>query len=182
MYEETLEVEQIFSGKVVTLERQRVRLIDGNLSTREIIHHHGGAAVVPVDQNGNVYLIRQYRKALESEILEIPAGKLEENEDPYLCAIRELKEETGMEAKKVESLGFFYPSPGFLDEKIYIYLARDLTLGPQALDPDEFLSVISMPLEDVINAIDEGRIHDAKTVIGLLKTKFILDERSEEKD
>ncbi|HHX37112.1 MAG TPA: NUDIX hydrolase [Clostridiaceae bacterium] len=174
MTETTLSSEIIFEGKIVTVERQMVRLMDGSESMREIVHHSGGAAVLPVDENGYVYLIRQYRKALESETLEIPAGKLEVDEDPYYCAVRELKEETGFEADRVESMGSAYPTPGYCDEKIYLYLATGLKSGRQDLDPGEFLRVVRMHLSEVIEAVMDGRIHDAKTVIALLKAKEML--------
>lgn len=174
MTETTLNSEVIYRGKILTLERQRVRLMDGRESDREIVRHNGGAAVVPVDEHGDVYLIRQFRKALDAETLEIPAGKLEQDEAPYDCAIRELKEETGLMSERVESLGAFYPSPGYTDEMLHIYLATDLRTGRQSPDPDEFLRVVRMPMTDVLDAIREGRIHDAKTVIGLLKAKDIL--------
>ena len=108
MTETTLNSEVIYRGKILTLERQRVRLMDGRESDREIVRHNGGAAVVPVDEHGDVYLIRQFRKALDAETLEIPAGKLEQDEASYDCAIRELKEETGLMSERVESLSAFY--------------------------------------------------------------------------
>lgn len=173
--EETVTGKIEFVGKVVTLETQTVRLVDGTLSERELVRHSGGACVVPVDENGNVYLIRQYRKVLELETLELPAGKLEEDENPYYCAVRELKEETGFEAERIEPLGELFPTPGYSDEVIHIYLATGLRSGKQELDPGEFLKVVSLPFADVLDAIFDGRIRDAKTVVGILKAKEILE-------
>lgn len=172
--ETTISSEILFDGKIFQVEKQRVQLMDGSESMREIVHHHGGACVVPVDENGQVYLIRQYRKALESETLEIPAGKLEEDEEPYSCAVRELKEETGFVAERISSLGSIYPSPGYTDEEIFIYLATGLRSGRQELDPGEFLRVVPMPMVDVLDAIMEGRIKDSKTVVGLLKANEMM--------
>jgi ADP-ribose pyrophosphatase len=174
MTEETISEETVFRGKVFDVEIQQVRLMDGTHSVRELVHHSGGACVVPVDENGNVYLIRQYRKSFESETLEIPSGKLEPDEDPFHCAVRELKEETGLEADRIESLGEIYPTPGYCDEVIHIYLATGLKSGKQNLDPGEFLRVLRMPIEHVLAAIFDDRIKDAKTVVGLLKAKELL--------
>ncbi len=172
--ETTLTSEVMFAGKIITVEKQRVQLPDETTSEREIVHHSGGSCVVAVDESNYVCLIRQYRKALECETLELPAGKLEPGEDPYDCAVRELKEETGFEADRVEPLGSIYPTPGYCDEKILIYLATGLKSGRQELDPGEFLSVVRLPLKDVHEAVMEGRIRDAKTVVGILKAVSIL--------
>ena len=172
--EDTISSETLFTGTVFEVELQAVRLIDGTKTRRELIHHSGGACVAPVDDNGDVYLIRQYRKAFEQETLEIPAGKLDKGEDPYRCAVRELKEETGFEADQVKSLGTIYPTPGYCDEMVHLYLATGLRAGSQNLDPGEFLHVVKLSFDEVMDAIMDDRIRDAKTVVGMLKAKEIL--------
>ena len=173
--EVTLSNEPLFQGKVIRVERQTVQLPDKSVSTREIVRHTGGACIVAIDEHHCIYLIRQYRKALDCELLELPAGKLEAGEDPCDCAARELKEETGFTADHLESLGSIYPTPGYCDESIFIYLATGLEAGPQDLDPGEFLSVIRLPFKEAYAAAIEGRIQDAKTVAGIFKALPFLD-------
>ncbi len=171
MSEETLSSEQIYEGHIFSVEKQRVRLLDDTESEREIVRHPGGAGVLPLDESGYVYLTRQFRKALDCETLEIPAGKLEPDEDPYHCAVRELKEETGFEADRIESLGSLYATPGYCDEEVHIYLATGLKSGRQELDPGEFISVVRLSLDEAIESVMQDQICDAKTVIALLKAK-----------
>jgi ADP-ribose pyrophosphatase len=167
-FEKTLDSKEIFNGRVFRVIEQTVELENNKKARREIIRHNGGAAIIAVDEGQNAYLVRQFRKPLDMETLEIPAGKLEIGEDPYLCAIRELKEETGLTAKKVETLGSIFPSPGYCDEKLTLYLATDLTYGPMHLDPDEFLSVEKYPLSECVLKIETGEIKDSKSVISIL--------------
>ena len=132
--EKTLESQYIYKGKIINVRKDKVLLPDGKTTSREVVEHRGGVCVVPVDENGNVTLVRQYRYPIGREVLEIPAGKREEGEDPFETARRELSEETGLEAGRYDFLGEFLATPGYCAEKFYIYLARDLTRHAQHLD------------------------------------------------
>ncbi len=169
-YEKILSQERHFQGRVFSADVLEVSLPDGSLGRREIVRHNGGAAIVPLDKDNNVYMVRQFRIPFEMVLLEIPAGKLEKDEDPELCASRELKEETGFLAEKIESLGSIFPSPGYCGEVLHLFLATGLTAGEMALDEGEFLTVEKIPLQRLLEKIDQGLIRDAKTVIALLKT------------
>ena len=167
--ERIISEETIFTGKVFTVKTRQVELENGKVQGREVVLHNGGAAILPVDDEGNVYLIRQYRIAFEEEVLEMPAGKLEKGEDPFEAAKRELSEETGFTAEKYTYLGHYYATPGFCSEKLHLYLAEGLTAGETHFDSDERLSVEKYKLDDLIKMIDNGEIKDAKTVIALQK-------------
>ena len=171
---EVLERRQIYDGRVVKLGVERVRLPNGRTTELEIIRHQGAAAVVPIDQSGHVYLVRQYRHAPGKWILEVPAGKLEPGESPEECVRREVEEEVGMKAGKLDSLGPIWTTPGFTDEKIWLYLATDLSPGLQALEDDEALEIQRMPLARAIALVDRGEISDSKSVIALLKAERFL--------
>ena len=168
--EKQLESEEIYRGKIITVYRDTVSLPEGRTSKREIVEHAGGAGVVALDEDGYIYLVRQYRYAFGCELLEIPAGKLECGEDPLKCAVRELSEETGFTAEKIEFLGEIQPSPGYCREVLYDYLATGLKSGNMHLDPGEYLKVERLRLEDAYRAVMHGELADAKTVIGILKT------------
>ncbi|MBQ4516547.1 MAG: NUDIX hydrolase [Clostridia bacterium] len=174
--EKTIGSEKIFDGRVIRVRRDTVELPNKHTSTREVVEHPGGVAIVPIDNDGNVHMVRQYRYPLGRLCLELPAGKLEYGEDHRECGLRELGEETGMEAGNFEYLGVFCPSPGFCQELIHIYLATDLKQGKIHLDEDEFLEVEKYPLSDLIKMIHEGKIQDGKTVIGLLLAKDVLNK------
>ena len=174
--EKTIGSEKIFDGRVIRVRRDTVELPNKHTSTREVVEHPGGVAIVPIDNDGNVHMVRQYRYPLGRLCLELPAGKLEYGEDHKECGLRELGEETGMEAGNFEYLGVFCPSPGFCQELIHIYLATDLKQGKIHLDEDEFLEVEKYPLNELIKMIHEGKIQDGKTVIGLLIAKDVLNK------
>ena len=157
----------IYKGKVVTLNIDTVTLPNGITVDLETIRHPGAAAVVPMKDDGTVVLIRQFRHAAGGFIYEIPAGKLNQGEDPLACASRELEEEIGYRAGKLELLASIFTAPGFADEVIHIYKATGLTEGRQQLDRDEVLEVVQMPLADAIRKIGDGTIRDAKTIVGL---------------
>ncbi|MHB1453107.1 MAG: NUDIX hydrolase [Saccharofermentanales bacterium] len=169
-FEKTMESETVYHGRVIDVERQKVLLINGNEAGREIVRHNGGACMAAIDQNLDFYLVRQFRKPLDTETLEIPAGKLEKGEDPYHCAVRELKEETGLIGGRIESLGHVFTTPGFCDEKLYIYLAQDLEQSSSDPDPDEFVSCEKYPLAKCVEMVESGLICDAKTVVAILRT------------
>lgn len=176
-FEETTAMDQHFAGRVFRVEVHQVRLPDGSLANREIVRHNGGACIAAIDDDENVYLVRQFRKPFDAELLELPAGKLEIGEDPLACARRELTEETGLSAESIEWLATAYPSPGYVSETLSIYLATGLTFGESNLDDGEFLSVHPYPLNEALAMIDRGEILDAKTQIGLLKARRVLDQR-----
>lgn len=163
--EKTLNTEQIFTGKVISLQVDEVELPNGKVSKREIIKHPGAVAVIPVNAENKIVLVEQYRKALERTIIEIPAGKLEKGEEPKLCAERELEEETGYECTNMEWLISFYTSPGFADEIVHLYKATGLAKkeNPAATDEDEFVNLVEVTLEEAIQLIKDQKIYDAKT-------------------
>lgn len=175
LLEKTIGTEHIFEGQIIKVRKDTVELPNGGTSTREIVEHPGGVAVVALDDDENVYVVRQYRHPFEKVIMEIPAGKLDHyGEDPFDCCKRELKEETGLSAAKFDYLGAFMLSPGFCREYIHIYLARELTTGDICLDPDEFLEVEKLPLTTLMDMVMNNEIEDAKTVMGILKTNELL--------
>lgn len=173
--ETTLSSDLQFIGRIFTVETRSVRLPDGRQSRREIVHHPGGACVLALDSDGNMYLVRQYRVGVDAPLRELPAGKLEPDEDPLTCARRELKEETGIVADRWDLLTSFFPSPGYDDECITIYLARGLTGGIQELDEGEFLSVEKISLQQAVTDVLTGRISDGKTCLGTLITAMLLE-------
>ena len=157
----------IYNGRVVKLDLERVTLPNGATVELEIIRHPGAAAIVPMKDPGTVVLIRQYRHAVGGYIYEIPAGKLHPGEDPQACAARELEEEIGYRPTSLEHLITFFTTPGFTDEIIHIYRATGLIPGTQNLDHDEVLELVELPLEEAIARIADGTIRDGKTIIGL---------------
>jgi ADP-ribose pyrophosphatase len=157
---------------VVNLGVETVTLPNGATVELEVIRHQGASAVVPLQEDGTVLLIRQYRHAAGGFIYEIPAGKLDPGENPLACAERELEEETGRRAGHLEHLLTFFTTPGFTDEIIHIYLATELIPGVQNLEHDEVLEVVEMPLERALQRIADGTIRDGKTIIGL-QTAFL---------
>lgn len=169
--EEKLESQTIYQGRIITVTQDTVRLENGKNAKREVVHHHGGAAIVPVGKNGEVYLVRQYRYPMGRELLEIPAGKLEPEEDPRAAAIRELEEECGLTADEIVDLHPVYPSVGYDTEVIYMYLATGLHETKCHPDEDEFLDRLSYPLDTLVEMVMQGEICDAKTVAGILKAK-----------
>jgi ADP-ribose diphosphatase len=157
----------IYHGKVITLNIDTVTLPNGVTVDLEMVRHPGAAAVVPLKEDGTVILIRQFRHAAGGFIYEIPAGKLHPEEDPRACAARELEEEIGYQAGRLELLSSIFTAPGFTDEVIHIYKATAMTKGRQHLDRDEVLEVVEMPLQEAMDMIRVGTIRDAKTMVGL---------------
>jgi len=165
--EKTLESTSIFEGKIIKLRVERVALPDGREGSREIVEHRGAVAMVALDEDGNIILVRQYRKALEQTTLEIPAGTLEDCEDPLACARRELEEEIKMKAAHWEKILDYYSAPGFCNEILHLYLARDLSASFAEADEDEFLEIVKLPLATAYKYIFEGKIVDGKSIIGI---------------
>lgn len=173
--EDTVRSELIFDGKVVKLYKDEARLEDGSVVSRELIKHPGGVCVVPIDQEGNVYLVKQFRYPFKTQLIEIPAGKLEYGEDPEQCGLRELKEEAGAECGRFDYLGKLYPTVAYDSEIIYMYLARDLSFGERDLDDDEFLDVFKVPFEKAVEMVMSGEILDSKTQLAILKAKMMIE-------
>ncbi len=153
-----------YDGYVVKVYLDTVELENGTISTRDVVRHKGAACVAPLTDENELIMVRQYRYALGCELLELPAGKLDtKDEDPYLCAVRELKEETGYTADNVEYMGDFISTAGFSDENIRLYLATGLNAGVANPDEDEFLDVVKIPLEKAVEMVMSGEITDGKT-------------------
>lgn len=173
---ERLASREIFRGKSFRLDVDRIRLPNGVEMDFEMIHHPGAAAVVPVLPDGDALLIRQYRYATGGWLLEAPAGKLNPGEAPEHCALRETEEEIGFKPGRLIPLGWIWSSPGFLDEKIWLFLATDLEETQQATDHDEVLEVERMALREAIDKAVRGEIHDTKTACALMRAAHHLDE------
>ncbi|HEX3528890.1 MAG TPA: NUDIX hydrolase [Thermoanaerobaculia bacterium] len=179
---ECLASRQIYQGRSFRFDIDRVRLPNGVEMDFEMIHHPGAAAVVPVLADGDgmkVVMIRQYRYATGGWLLEIPAGKLNPGEPPEHCAARETEEEVGYQPGRLIPLGWIWSSPGFLDEKIWLYLAADLKQTQQATDHDEVLEIERIPLREAIDKAARGEIHDVKSACALLRAAHHLDELGE---
>ena len=168
----------VYEGRMLHVECDKVKLPNGHESTRELLRHVGAVAIVPINEKGEVAMERQFRYPLDRVITEIPAGKLDSYEEDRLdAAKRELMEETGITAGKWTSMGNFVPAAAYCSELITIYLAEDLTLGERKLDEDEFLNVIWIPLDELVEDVMNGNITDGKTLVGILKAKRIMDAR-----
>ena len=171
LFEKKVSSKQIFDGKVVKLFVDEVELPDGQIATREIVRHPGAVCVVPLTDEGEVVMVKQFRYPFEEVLLEIPAGKLEPGEDPLEAVKRELEEESGAVAGKIEYIGELYTTVAIFDEKIQLYLATDLTFTNAHPDTDEFITSEKIPLSILINMVMNGEIKDAKTQIALLKAE-----------
>lgn len=172
--EKTIASEMIYDGRILKFKIDKVELPNGEVGERELVEHPGGVAVVAVDDDENILMVEQYRKPYERNLLEIPAGKLDKNEEIELCGRRELEEETGYTAEEFEYLGECYPSVGYTNEIIRLFLATKLTKTSQNLDDDEFLNVYKLPIRDVIEKIMNNELADAKTVMGVMKAAVRL--------
>jgi ADP-ribose pyrophosphatase len=166
--ERTLHSERIYEGRIINLRVDTVELPSGKKTRREIVEHAGCTAIVAIDSGNNVLLVRQYRKAVERMLLEIPAGGIEPGEKPLDGARRELGEETGFSAEKWEELSCFYTSPGFCMEYMYLYLATDLKPVERDADDDENIELVRVPLKKTPELIASGEVCDAKSIAGLL--------------
>ena len=178
LYEKTLSTEEIFNGVVVKLRRDKVLLENGEETFREVINHTGGVCILPLDDDGNIYMVNQFRYPFAQVLTEIPAGKKEIGEEPIECGIRELGEEIGATAEKVTFLGKLYPTVAYDTETIWMYLAEGLKFsGEQHLDPEEFVDVVKMPFEEAYQMVLRDEIPDAKTQLAILKAKNLLERR-----
>ena len=172
--EKTIRTKIVYKGTFLTLNNDKVLLPDGNTSTREWIKHPGAVCCIPILPDGKIGLIKQYRYAVKRQMIEIPAGKLDDNEIPERCALRELEEETGYKADKLTFLTNIHPAIGFTDEIMWLYLAENLVETEQNLDSDEFLSLLPTELDEAIDMVWNGKITDVKTIIGILWAQRIL--------
>ena len=169
-----------WTGRIFNVDRLRVELPDGRVAIRDVVRHPGAVAVVALTEDGRICLVRQYRTALSRVTVEIPAGKLAPGEDPLECAGRELLEETGMSAEKIAFLTTIATSDGFCDELIHIYMATGITFSRSDPDADEFINVDLVPLEELVDAVLDGRIEDAKTVVGALICDAVMSRLTPE--
>lgn len=177
LFEKKLSSRQIFDGVVVKLFVDDVELPDGKKTIREIVRHPGAVCVIPVDSDGNVIMVKQFRYPFSEVLLEVPAGKLEPGENPLEAVKRELEEESGVVADSIEYIGTMYTTVAILDEKIHMYLATGLTYKNAHPDEGEFLEVVKIPLSQLVDMVMEGKIPDSKTQIAILKAERLLSKR-----
>ena len=171
----TIDSERIYEGAILNLRRDTVTVKNGKTAYREIIEHNGAVALIAVTDDEKIIMVRQYRKACESELLEIPAGKIDKGEDAFNSAVRELKEETGYTAENIKLLTKVYVSCGYSQEQISIYLCTGLTPGETVFDEDEDLEIYEIPLKELYDMCMNGEIVDSKSIVGILMAKEILD-------
>jgi ADP-ribose pyrophosphatase len=174
--EKTVNEKYLFKGRIINLRVDDITLPNGEPANREVVEHSGGVGIVAIDEKMDVYLVKQFRYPYKQNVLEIPAGKLNKGENPKECGERELLEEVGVVAKSFVELGEIYPSPGYCEEIITIYLATDLEQKKQNLDEDEFLEIVKLPFAKALEMAANGEIKDAKTVVGLFRAKNLLDK------
>ena len=166
--EKTLSSQLIYEGRAVKLRVDTVKMASGRETTREIVEHSDCVAIIAIDDNDNVLLVNQFRKPVDKELLEIPAGGIEPGEDPVTTVRREMSEETGYLPRKVERLGGFYSTPGYCTEYLYLYLATDLIPSQLYAEDTENIRLVRMPISQIPSLITSGRICDAKSIAGLL--------------
>lgn len=171
--EKTISTKNIFNGRVIKVQVDEVILPNGKKATRELVKHPGAVAIIPITSEGKIVMVEQFRKPLERSIIEIPAGKLEPGEKPEATAIRELEEETGYGAKDLDIIQSFATSPGFADEIIHLFVARNLFKipNPASLDEDEFVELIEVSIEEAEQLVADQRIYDAKTILAIMWAK-----------
>lgn len=174
-FEKKIDGKTLYEGVIVNVRLDRAELVNGDIVRREVVEHPGGVTVIPVEEDGTVWCVRQFRYPFQREMLEVPAGKLEIGEKPLPAAVRELSEETGLEAGRMIYLGACCTSPGFSTEVLHIYLALELKHGDAHPDEDEFLNVEKHSLETLTEMVMSGEIDDAKTIIAVLKARRFLE-------
>jgi ADP-ribose pyrophosphatase len=171
---EFLRSETLLKGRAFSIRRDTLKAPDGRETKFDIIEHGGSVIIVPIDKDGNLLFVRQYRHAAGMDLLELPAGTLDEGEDPAVCAAREIREETGFAADKIEKIGDFFLAPGYSTEFMHVYLARELRHDPLEADADEFLSVEKLPFAEAIQMAERGEMPDAKSLAALLLARSHL--------
>lgn len=174
-FEKKIDGKTLYEGVIVNVRLDRAELVNGDVVRREVVEHPGGVTVIPVEEDGTVWCVRQFRYPFQREMLEVPAGKLEIGEKPLPAAVRELSEETGLEAGRMIYLGACCTSPGFSTEVLHIYLALELKHGDAHPDEGEFLNVEKHSLETLTEMVMSGEIDDAKTIIAVLKARRFLE-------
>lgn len=174
LFEKTLSSQSVFDGRILHITLDEIELPNGKKSKREVVNHPGGVAVVALDEENNILLVRQFRYPYKEVVLEVPAGKLEKGSTPLENGKRELLEETGAEGYSYMSLGQVYPSPGYTSEIIHLYACRVKTVGESKLDEGEFLNVEKIPLDTAVEMVLNNQIPDSKTQIAVLKTSMLL--------
>lgn len=172
--EKTIESKKIYDGYVVNVRLDTVLMPDGKTAMRDIVEHPGGVGIVAITDDREILLVKQFRKPIEKAIYEIPAGKLDKNEEPLICGLRELEEETGYKCRELKYLGFMYPSPGFTDEITHVYFTDSLYLGEAHPDDDEFLDVEKVKFDKAVDMVMNNEINDAKSVFGILKVLKLI--------
>jgi ADP-ribose pyrophosphatase len=170
----TQKSETVYVGKAFDVRRDQLLLPDGKTTWFDIVIHPGAVTMIPIDSQGRILFVRQYRHAVGKELIELPAGTLNPGEDPETCALREVREETGMSASQLEKIGEFYLVPGYSTEYMYLYLASNLSVDPLPGDEDEFITVEAIPLDDVTEMVNKGVIQDAKSLAALLLAEPFL--------
>lgn len=173
---ELLKSELLMKGRAFAIRRDYLKTPDGRETRLEIIEHGGSVVIIPIDENGKILLVRQYRHATGKNLLELPAGTLDEDEEPEACAAREIREETGRAAGSLKKLGEFYLAPGYSDEFMFVYLATELSDSPLDPDDDEFLSLETVPIAEAIRMAERGEIPDAKSLAALFLAKPSLEK------
>ncbi len=176
--ERTLSHQRLYEGVLVNVDLDQVQLPNGRTGRREVVTHCPCVAVVPLNDDGTVTLVRQYRYPFSQVLTEIPAGKLDPGEQPRTGALRELREEVGAQVGQLIDLGEMYTSPGFCQESIHLYLATELTYGDSCPDEDEFLEILRVPMDTLVGQILDGRIRDGKTVAAVLKASLWLQREN----
>ncbi len=174
---ELIRSETLLQGRAFRIRRDHLKTPDGRETRLDIIEHGGSVVIVPIDKDGNLIFVRQYRHATGMDLLELPAGTLEKGEDPAVCAAREIREETGFAADKMEKIGDFYLAPGYSTEFMYVYLAQDLRHDPLEADADEFLSVEKIPVAKAFQMAERGDLPDAKSLAALLLAKSLINTK-----
>ena len=171
--EKTIDSREVFKGRIIRVRFDTVRLPNGKEGTREVVEHPGGVAILAIDSEDRILLVRQYRYPFERVLTEIPAGKREPGEPPFITAQRELQEEVGATADTWTELGTLIPSPGCYGETLYLYMAEELRFGETHPDEDEFLEPLRLPFDEAVRQCMDGTLTDAKTVAAILKGKIL---------
>ena len=169
LFEKTVSSKKIFEGRIFDVEIKDITTPEGKPSTREIVKHPGGACILPIDDEGNCYLVKQFRSPFEKVMLEAPAGKLEKDEEPLHCVSREITEETGFTAHNIECVGAVAATPGYCSEIITLYIGTGLEYKGGNPDPNEYLTTVKMPLREALEMAENGEINDAKTLVLIYK-------------
>jgi len=175
--EKMISKKHIYQGNIISIESQTVELPDGREATRDVVLHPGASVIIPLSEEGELYMVKQYRKPIDSVSLEIPAGKLDQGEDPLVCAERELREETGLSADSIRHMISIHSTPGFSNEILHMYLATGLKEGELCADEDEFITSEKMPVDILVNMVMTGEITDAKSIIGILLAERIIKNK-----